>query len=505
MPELSDPAGYPNDEWFTRRMKYWEWWDHFDGGFLDEQTGQRDKYPLKINVFNMACLLHAAFLFGEVRDSSTSMVDVIIEPWGQDASDSDRDMAKELTDLIERVWYENDGMARQQEAGIISQITGGCVFGTAFDHRMEEDGLLGIRIDHVMPEYVFPVWATTQYWELPEVIVCFEITQKQADLVYGVKTDDAVPLYQERWTRNEYEITISGKPVKWGKHVMSGTPLAGIVPYTYIPHIRAGEFYGISLLDGKGPLAREVNARWADLGDNSSEIASQLPAISNVRQPSIRRIGPGKSFVDLGNDVPGMSSPTIHYPSSVQTNTASVDYANDLLSLARSEAFTPPIVYGLDEGSQRSGMTLMLRMIPLISHIRQERALWQTGIRQVVRQILLIMAEKKIGPKGLTREKVNKLKIWCEWAPMLPREREAELNEIIMRLNSGLIDPETALNRLGDIRDIKTAMGLIKQWLEYQASLGQQGDNPFGGTGAMGEQQGLVKPKQPQPNLAKEE
>ena len=96
-------------------------------------------FPLKLNPFNMACLLHAGFLYGEVSDSTEPLVSAVIEPWGRDSSQEQRDAAARLTDLVNRVWCENSGRALQQEAGLISQILGGCVYGV--DEGSQRSGM----------------------------------------------------------------------------------------------------------------------------------------------------------------------------------------------------------------------------------------------------------------------------------------------------------------------------------------------------------------------------
>lgn len=496
LPELEDPARYPNSEWGQQRMYYWEYWRHFDGEFLDEKVGEIPKYPLKLNIFNMACMLHAGFLFGEVQDGNDPLVQTVVEPWGEGSPKAERDLGKELSEFVGRVWYENEGRSLQQEGGLISQILGGAVYNVSYDQSLEEDGRLPIRIDLIMPEYFYPVWQPTRYWSLLEAIVAFEVSQIQAKEIYNVEVGLDSPLYQEIWSRDTFEITVDGKVVTWGDVKQKGKPIGGMVPYTYIPHIRAGEFYGISLLKGKQQLSEEVNARFADLGDIIGDSArNTIPAVSNSMQPAVLRLGYGVTLMDLGNTMPGQDAPKIHYPASVQANSASTQYASDLLSVARVEAYTPPICYGLDEGSQRSALTLALRMIPLVVHIRQERTLWTTGLSQIARQILTIAAEKGLISIGL--KEIRKYRIWQEWAPILPRGREQLVNEMIVRLNAGLISPDAALTRLADTHDMKSEMNLIREWLEYKATIGHLGGSPFSGTGSMGEQAGLSRPKAP--------
>lgn len=503
-PDVPGPGDYPTALWNAQRAKYWEYWNHFDGGWLDDTISESDttpKYPLQLNPYNMACLLHAGFLFGEVGDGNDPLVSAVIEPWGRDSTQEQREQAARLTDLVNRVWYENSGRALQQEAGLISQILGGCIFGVAYDPTLEAEGRLPIRIDHVLPEYFFPVPSPTQYWQLLELFIAFEVTKLQANRMYGLASLYDNALYQEWWKPDSYEITVEGQPVSWGGIPLSGRPLGGRIPYTYIPHIRAGEFYGISLLDRKLALAEEINERMADVGDIVSENARVLPTIMNTSKVTVRRLSSGMVVLDLGRATPGTDAPDIKYPTDTQPGAATVQWATDLLNIARTEAYTPPVCYGLDEGSQRSGLTLALRMIPLLVHIRQERTYWTSGMNHTARMILEVAAEK--GIEGIAPEMLRNNRVWQEWAPVLPRDHEALVNELILRLNSGLIAPETALERLGDMRDIQTELNLIKAWMEYKAkvNLNAQMQNPFGGAGSGGEQAGLSRPNEPQPTL----
>jgi len=90
----------------------------------------------------MACMLHVGFLFGEVQDSADLLVTAVVEPWGRDSSQEQRTLAAKLTDVINRVWAENDGRALQQEAGLISQVLEGCVFGVAYDPAIKQEAKL---------------------------------------------------------------------------------------------------------------------------------------------------------------------------------------------------------------------------------------------------------------------------------------------------------------------------------------------------------------------------
>jgi len=499
------PAHYPNATWALKQAEYDVWWDHFNGEWLQETVGDSNqlKYPLKLNPFNMPCLLHAGFLFGEVGDGDPVLVKTVIEPWNRSSSDQKREEATIMTDLVNRVWEENSGRSIQQESGVVSQILGGCVFGTAWDPDMQEDGRLGIRIDHVLPDYFYPVPAANQYFRLLEAIICYNITGIQAR-AYGVEVPEheQEAIYQEHWKRDEYEITVNGGIISWNEQRMQGLPVGISPPYIYIPHIRVGEFYGKSLLEDMLEMAEEINLRFADVGDIVSLNARQLPWLSNANKVSIRDLGQGIKVIDVGHEVPGLGEPKVVYPTGgSNVNPATVNWALELLYKARTEVYTPPVLYGVDEGSQRSSLTLALRALPLMVHIKQERTWYTDGMNQVARQILAIAAEKGVG--GVTQDMLKDIRIYQEWAPIMPRDHDQLVNEMILRLNAGLIDPKTAMEKLGDIRDTDTTMNLVKEWMEKTAQLKMAG-NPFGGAGSGGEQAGMSRPSEPSPNLEEE-
>jgi hypothetical protein len=504
----TEGADYPTRMWEAQRLNYWYWYRHFDGDWLEDTVSSSDsrrKYPLRLNPFNMTCLLHAAALFGEVADGDDPLVTPAVEPWNRGSAAERKEVVQKVTDHLKRVWHENFGRSLQQERGILAQILGGVVFGVAYDPRREARNKLEIRIDAPPPEYFFPVPGpqTEGDWNLLEAFIAFQVGQKEARSL-GVELQSGTEgLYQEWWTQKQGEITIDGKPTKYLNAPNPAKSIGGLVPYIYIPHIRVGKFYGASLLDGRQEIAQEINERFADVGDVVKENATRIPWATGSQKITVERLSHGMPYIKLGSALPGADTPQWHYPEGAAANNASVEWASKLLNMARTEAFTPPICYGEDEGSQRSGLTLVVRMFPLTAHIRQERTFWTTGLNELNRLILLVSAEKGIG--GITHDDIRDLKIYQEWAPILPQEREKLVNEMILRLNAGLIDPEAAVDKLGDIRDTQTMMNLWKEFMKEKAAFETPMNKPFGGAGSQGEQAGQSRPQAPQANLSREE
>jgi hypothetical protein len=175
---------------------------------------------------------------------------------------------------------------------------------------------------------------------------------------------------------------------------MQGKPLANIDPYVYIPHMRVGNFYGESLLHNKLGIAKEINSRFADVGDTlcpRRRSSRGLPARPMSRYATL---GHGQIIGDLGASYPGApEAPKIFFPQGGAFTPPAVQWAQELLSTARIESYTPPILYGQDEGSQRSALTLAVRMIPLVKHVQQERAFWSTALSRSMYMLRMAAAQ----------------------------------------------------------------------------------------------------------------
>jgi len=482
-------------EWARQHSAYLEYIEHFEGVWLDEKMADNETlvYPLKLNPIRLAAMLHVGFLFGEVTDSAPAMVPMTVEKWG--SGEENAGTTQKLTSILNRILYENDARELEQEGGLVAQVLGGVVFGERYDPTRKQEGKLPIAIDSPGTEYFFPYYSTGEHYKLLRVIIQYYMDAVEAQQRYGILDARGNVLFRAEWTSDSAEITIDGKSVEWEGQ---GPPPLGCIPFTYIPHIRDGGFYGRSLFHNMRGLAEGVNERYADIGDKIADDARQIPWVSNCRNPAVRDLGNGVLIGDLGSTQPGQDEPRMYFPSHSGVTTAATQWASDLLTLARTEASTPPIVYGQDEGSQRSALTLALRMIPLIKHINAERTHWSKGLSELSHRILRLCAAK--GIEGVTHAEIQGLRIWPEWAPILPRDSESELNRIILRLNNGLITPEQALVAMQDVRDVKTALELIKKHLEWKASLGKQTENPFGGAGSDGEQAQAVRPTEPRVN-----
>ena len=146
------------------------------------------------------------------------------------------------------------------------------------------------------------------------------------------------------------------------------------------------------------------------------------------------------------------------------------------------------MAYGVDEGSQRSALTLAFRMWPTTSFTRDTRATHTGGYASLNRKAMIIHRVKAGKERRITDAHLT-YTLMTIWPPIIPRDREQMVSENILLVQAQLRSPETALQNLGDIDDIDAEMERIKKWQDYLATLQQEQEQA----------EGMVEPPEAQP------
>jgi hypothetical protein len=501
---LSSYPGFPFIEYTTLQAKYERSANWYSGRALAEvmkAEGQEvEKYPIRLNPLPTTCMKHVFALFGDIpNDTRPLVVPRFLAPSSGDSEgkeETNKKLIHEAEESVNLVWWENFGRTLQIKNGILSQIFGGCVFGLKW---VPEEALyreVPLKIETIDPRFFVGFPIPGDEFRLQECWIVKPIDWKTAEY-YGVKIEQTQPAYWiEHWTSLTYEIKINDAPIKhptdpeWKS---SGPNEWGFVPFVYIPHVRVGGFYGQNVIDNLIGIVKEWNLRLADYGDAVSVDAHNIAVASDV-QGQIRPLKPinGLTVLDIGNtaSITGADQkPTLTELHKASASAAMGDLVQLLMGEYRRDSFVPAIADGEDEGSQRSSLTLTTRMWPLVFHTTMERIFW-TGALDWFSKMILIILQKK-GISGITEEHL-KLRSKQLWYPILPKDREAVVNEAVNRSTTNLGSPQTLLENLGDVEDIDGEIDLIKEWVTFlEDSKSKQevngfSQNPVTPTGAKG-------------------
>lgn len=492
----SSVPGFPYAEYNVNKRIYQTLWNWYSGNALEitqDQAGKKvDRYPVKINPFKNIVSKHVSALFGEFRDDDRPLVVPRISP-KDNKNKVHKERARELEKLLSNWWIENNGRSLMLDNGLLSQIFGGCIFKLTYSPWETDYREYPIRIERILPEYFFAYPDMSDNWRLAQAWIVSEINNAVAE-DYGIKLPpDAKAIMIEYWSKTEHKISINGqiaqKYVNGYPHVFDEKNPYGFVPIVYIPHIRTAKFWGESIITSIIGLAEEYNLRFADYGDAISDDSHRFVAARNINgTPNIIKLSNGLPVINLGSSQAQLTGqPGDPDLFEVQKGSASAPMREMLEAIfgqLRRDAFLPPIADGEDEGSQRSSLTLSMRMWPLTSHAEMERVNWTTGLNLLHQLALQMMVINGIA--DVTEDDIKNFRFRCLWNPMLPKDRDSLVMEVNTRAAQNLGSPQHLLEMLGDVDDIDEEMKLILEWLKEKAKIQAEAmpQKPgFGGAG----------------------
>lgn len=456
---------YPYELWSSQLDNYELWRYYYDGTVFDQLTDPTDaesplRFPLRINLAASLVEIQSSYLWGQWSDDVVKWrVDPL--PHGRERpSDNARETAERLENALGDIWRMNDHNAMLDRASMDFMIDGGIYFKLSYDIFTSS-----VKVEPVLAQYVFPRWHPTNFHELLELVIAYQLPKDDARILYGTEGSSWGDwcLYWERWTPTKWEASIDDVVIR------NEANRWGFIPIEYVPRNRTGtSYYGSSVIEGIRGLQDEVNGRLADVGEGINYYAHPIRWVRDYRgNVDLLPVGPDVVW-DLGQTL-GTESPMAGVLDATGNYTSVQQFANLLLSLSQDASHTPPVALGRDEGSQRSAMTLALRMLPLTQQTVRSRMHWDSAFRRMGWKMLQM--ESLMGTLAFDAETIRKHYIKTLFAPILPKDRMQLVEENIRLTDSGLRHPIDALKSLG-AEDAEQDWEKIYQWLQERKELG---------------------------------
>jgi hypothetical protein len=490
------PSAYPNTSHSERSALYHEWWDYYTGDILKTtkaESGKKGKPPLKwpaqINLVEPTVLAHTAAFLGEFPDEQ--ILDFNIRT---DKGNVTKETAETAMAALRRIWRTSHVDALLVENAVLNQVFGGHVWAVRYD----PDRATQCRVEVVHPAAFKPVWSPIDYHRLVEVTIAYQIDAVSAQRVFNPQNqlpDREDIMVWEKWTEDEYEVRVGVKGENEDDatdmqvaRYSDGSKMAGKnpflnpetkraeVPFEYIPRLRAGEFYGQSLIPTVMSAQDEINERVADLGDGVADAIHRYLWVRN-RPKGLRglQLIP-RGIMDLGSSAPIQPPPEMGVVPPPEIQAAFLEFINSLREFSQIQSNTPAAAFGLEESSQRSALTLAFMMWPLTGTVRMCRAFASVGLRSFLQKCLIVSMAKGAKAFTVTPEMIDACSfLIVNWAPMIPREREQLVNEMVLRKQTYLASRRHAVSAFGDVPDIDEELTEIEGDMEAEAA--RQGAN----------------------------
>lgn len=437
---------YPEHDWQRKFADYDRFRYYITGEVFKELADPEDaesplRYPLKINLCEDVADIETSYFWGEHGDDDLVQFNIPPLKHGREQpSELAQTQAGRIEERLTQLWRNNKINSMLDQAYYDSFTDGGIYFRQRYD-----PALMAVQIQPLLAQYVFPRWHPLDLNKLLEVVISFEMLKSDAKDLFGIEGDSSgtTCLYWEKWTPFTFEQAIDNVVVE------DRINPYGFIPIVYIPRLRTGaDFYGRSGVSPLIGIQNQINERMADLGDGINYNSHPIRWVKNYPGNVDEMPLGADALWDLGTETQTMGDPEVGVLESRSDYQGATRYIQTLVETAQDLAHVPPIARGRDEGSQRSGVTLIVRMLPLVKMINRVRIWWNDGLTEISRQALVIDAtwNKRSYTLAEVYEHLIRPKFW----PILPKDEQVLVDQNIALVNAALKHPIDAMTDLGD-------------------------------------------------------
>ena len=461
------------------------------------------EFPLAHNPYYIAVQKHVKIILGDLDDKTDPLIETLIYPKEslETASERTKKRFQAISAMCNNVFRQSGGNALMASALSDFVALGGFYLGISYepDNQFID---IPFRMRTYSPAQVIPI-VSGDRWNLYAAYVLTPVTKFHAKEVYNVDIPNDEGVMVEHWTRTRRVVRIEGIQASMrigGDWVpIDEQNEFGVVPIVYIPRYPStAAFYGVPLLYQSEGILEEWNARLSDAGMAVLEETRKTYYGANLMPGSDPRpvnVGKHKVFNIGMKSATGGGEPTIKAIEDAKLNEPAMKFLNELRDLLNQLYSTPAVTDGIDEGSQRSAMTMYFRFWPLAAEAQRSRLYIATGMR-VVAEMLIRMAYAKSSANDVLSElRITPKDFNCpkafRWPPILPRDREAESNLSMLYHREGLLSRRTIVED-SDLYDPDEELRRIDEELKEAAAMDaknktQNGADEFG-------QSGLIEP-----------
>lgn len=340
-----------------------------------------------------------------------------------------------LDDLIE----DNKLNTQLQEASLLVAYKGGVVFKNYLDNGKS-------RITYIEPDYYFPVFSPSDKRKIISETIAYPTQDGYKKEILYTET------YQPDENGEYWCITETYKGKKAISHTEVNTHLTES-PLTYVPFLRSGSnFYGDSIYKALTPLFDELNHR-------VTQIANILDKHSDpnlIADPS---------FFDENKNVPmgGKAFPVEEgeqEPKYITWNWSgehNFKFIEDIIfKVLTYVSPMAPALYGLDDASQASGRSLMIKSWRSQSLVKRSHVYWRDSLKKILylaQQLQNISGEKSYIPAIPN----------IELSIALPVDSYETAQAEVLKVQGGVSSKKSAIARLNPHY---TSKEIEEEWLE---------------------------------------
>ncbi len=236
----------------------------------------------------------------------------------------------------------------------------------------------------------------------------------------------------EDWTADRLRIELNGQPIS-----DQGNPY-GQIPFVLFPNLgKPHELWGESDLVDLMDVCREINRRMTVISRILQVSGNPIVVLENVSGSDGIRADEGAIW-ELPEDSRAYLLDMLQ-GGGVQLH---LDYVQLLFRTLFDLSETPRTSFG-DSGRALSGAALEVEIQPLVQKVQRKRRIWDSVYRR--RNALVLDQLERFGGEDLSGIRRSE----AMWAPILPRDREAQVRAETALISHGVRSRRSAMSSFG--------------------------------------------------------
>ncbi|MEK7354305.1 MAG: phage portal protein, partial [Chloroflexota bacterium] len=287
---------------------------------------------------------------------------------------------------------------------------------------------------------------TSKVWRVASK---YSLTQETAKNLYQVNSKEKTSTIVEVWTAGDFELWIDDTRVE-----KKANPY-GFVPFVIYPNLREPKkFWGVSDLANIMEPQRELNRATSQLSKILELSGNPIAVLENIEESEDIAVRPGAVW-NIPEDAKAYLLDLLQ-GGGVRLH---IDYINLLYRILHDLSESPRAAFG---GTERdlSGVALEIELQPLLQKVRRKRIIRAAAYIQRSRLILKLLEKYRQESFG-----DNQLRV--VWAPLLPRDLTALVNNEQVLIQSGIHSRRRAMDEL----DVKDPEMEFSRWLEERETI----------------------------------
>jgi SPP1 Gp6-like portal protein len=428
----------------ARLQRYWEARRYYYG---ENDEPDNVNQPLGIHYVPVIHQKHTHYLFGEWEKD---IVNWNVSPWDGDiAHEKDVEIAEKIQRAIYRLTRRSRFNSILYKGAMNGSIYGDSVFKVAWNPYHQRT-----NVESILPEYFHAIWHPLDATQTLEACVAFNMDRATAHSMYktagtkgflptGSGLNPELATVWEYWSPTETVVAVDSDIIlkQDNLYMNANNPQdiqPGMLPYIHIANLAIdGEYWGFGDAESALKLADELNYRMADIGDIINYHAHPITILKGfygkvndlpVAADAVWDMGrEGEaSYLEWGGPPPQM-----------------LEYLDMLLRVLLETSNLTPVAFGNITSSQASSAALNIQMLPITEVVRRKRAVWGPQLVDMIIK-LLTHEDAVLKSKGSSLKRVydfeltdlERFEIQVKWAPILPRDRLAVVNEQVALLSN---------------------------------------------------------------------